>query len=182
MISVLIPTYNASKDIRSLLTKLYEQKIGSNEIEIIIIDSSSTDGTVEIIKQEFPQVKLEIIPNSSFDHGGTRNKMATMATGEFLLFMTQDAIPYDQFLLFNMQKVFYDQQVAVCFARQIAKQDAGDLECFARGYNYPETSIVKNKSKIAQLGIKTFFSIPMFAACIEKNISFLLAAFLNGLF
>ncbi|MBJ6360264.1 glycosyltransferase family 2 protein [Paenibacillus sp. GCM10012307] len=158
MISVLIPTYNASHDIRSLLTKLYEQDIGQNEMEIIVIDSSSTDSTVEIIRHEFPKTVLEIIPNESFDHGGTRNRLAAMATGEFLLFMTQDAIPYDLSLLSSMHKVFNDKQVAVCFARQIPKDDAGDLEIFARGFNYPETSLLKTKSKIEQLGIKTFFN------------------------
>ncbi|AYV73351.1 glycosyltransferase [Bacillus sp. PK3-056] len=157
-ISILIPTYNASKDIRSLLSKLYAQVIDDKEIEIIIIDSSSTDNTIQIIKEEFPSVLVEVIPNNSFDHGGTRNLLANKASGEYLLFMTQDAIPYDNYLLINLLEPLKTDNTMISFARQIAKNDASPLERLARLYNYPEKTIVKNMDKIEELGIKTFFN------------------------
>lgn len=158
MISVLIPTYNAEPYIRELLDRLLSQELPGHDLEIIIVDSSSSDNTMEIVKQYYTDVRIYSIPNRTFDHGGTRNLMASKANGDYLLFMTQDAIPYDSFLLRNLIKPFEDNEVAISFARQIPKPDAKELECFARGFNYPEQSIIKNKQSLPTLGIKTFFN------------------------
>lgn len=156
--SVLIPTYNAARFIRPLLAKLYSQRLGGRRLEIRVCDSSSTDGTVDIIHEYFPEVLVESIPNEWFDHGGTRNKLAAQATGGFLLFMTQDAIPCNDDVLLHLLNAFDNPDVSVSFARQIPKDDAGILEAFARSYNYPELSESKHKGRLEELGIKTFFN------------------------
>ncbi|WP_090640524.1 glycosyltransferase family 2 protein [Paenibacillus sp. UNC496MF] len=158
MISVLIPTYNAGKDIFDLIQMLYRQNRNESELEIIIVDSSSRDNSLHTVRSHFPEVKIIIIDNRTFDHGGTRNKLASYARGEFLLFMTQDAIPKDEFLLEELVRPFQDKKVAVSFARQIPKEDASVLERFARGFNYPAHSRLKTKESIKELGIKTFFN------------------------
>ena len=70
MISVIIPTLNAQKYIEKLIDKLKAQKL-EQELEIIIIDSSSDDKTVQIARDAGARV-LEI-NRDEFDHGGTRN-------------------------------------------------------------------------------------------------------------
>ena len=89
-ISVIIPTYNAEDYLPSLLNKLQEQTVS---FELIIIDSSSADKTVEIAKQYTKDVM--IIPSAAFDHGGTRTKAAKTASGDVIVFLTQDALPCD---------------------------------------------------------------------------------------
>ncbi len=69
-ISIIIPTYNASQCIEALLAKLNAQPL--QEPEIIIIDSSSEDRTIEMVKRF--NVRLVSIPKAEFDHGGTRTK------------------------------------------------------------------------------------------------------------
>ncbi|WP_226793498.1 glycosyltransferase family 2 protein [Bacillus sp. B1-b2] len=158
-VSVLIPTYNAGTDIIDLLRAIYNQKLKQqNELEVIIIDSSSTDHTVETVKTKFPKTKVIVIPNKEFDHGGTRNALYTLSTGELLLYMTQDAIPADEYLIENLISSFEDEKVMISFARQLPKSDAAPLEVFARNFNYPSVSILKSKEKIKELGIKTFFN------------------------
>jgi len=158
-ISVLIPTYNAKKFISDLFTKLNEQVLPDHvEKEIIIVDSSSTDGTVETINELFPNVKTYVIENKTFDHGGTRNLLASYATGDYYLFMTQDAIPADNNLFHSLLKNFEEEKVKIAYARQIPKNDANPLEQFARGFNYPDKKIIKDQSQIEALGIKTFFN------------------------
>lgn len=157
-VSVLIPTYNAGDEIRILLKKIYEQSMPMGmDLEVILIDSSSTDNTLEIVKNEFLEVKLVEIENKLFDHGGTRNKLARMATGDYLLYMTQDAIPVDNNLIMSLLEELEDSENVICFARQIPKEDASVLEKFARGFNYPDKKIVKKTAEIKTLGIKTFF-------------------------
>jgi rhamnosyltransferase len=158
-VSVLIPLYNGDKTIRSLLTMLLNQKIDTDvSIEIIVVDSSSTDNTLEIITNEFPEVKVFCIPNKEFDHGGTRNYLASLASGDYLLYMTQDAIPFDKYLIKNLLNPFQDKDVLVSYARQIPKEDAHVLEKFARNFNYPSVDIIKSKDCLSNMGIKTFFN------------------------
>ncbi|TYR78853.1 glycosyltransferase [Priestia megaterium] len=159
-ISILIPTYNAESYIDDLLAKLYEQELDKeDELEVIIVDSSSSDNTEEIIKNNFPNVIFETILNKEFDHGGTRNYMASLASGDLLLFMTQDAIPVDSHLVKNLAKELKDNpSTLVSYARQIPKKDAQELERFARSFNYPDHNIIKNKESIQEIGIKAFFN------------------------
>jgi rhamnosyltransferase len=69
--SIIIPTYNGGKLLHKTLKAIYAQKT-TKEYEVVIIDSGSRPDTIEIIKK-FP-VKLLEIPNSSFNHGLTRDR------------------------------------------------------------------------------------------------------------
>ncbi|MCP8617499.1 glycosyltransferase family 2 protein [Salirhabdus salicampi] len=156
-VSVLIPTYNAHNYIIDLLSKLSNQEIGNDELEIIIVDSSSKDDTVELVQNNFPNVQVFVIPNDQFDHGGTRNLLVSKASGDYLLFMTQDAIPYDNYLIQNLLSSFTDD-VLISYARQIPRESAKPTEQFARSFNYPDRGVIKDKSTIEELGIKNFFN------------------------
>ncbi len=89
-VSVVIPTYNAGPEFGLLLRKLKMQK-GLKSIEIVIIDSSSTDDTAKIA--EAAGCIVRVIEQKSFTHSFARNLGADSATGDFLLFMVQDAYP-----------------------------------------------------------------------------------------
>jgi rhamnosyltransferase len=159
VISILIPTYNAENFIRELLDSLYAQKLNEMVLEIIVVDSDSKDRTVEIIRDEYPNVHVKLIDNFSFNHGGTRNILASLASGDYLLYMTQDAIPCNDSVLLELLKPFHDDpRMAISYARQIPRSDAKLLEVFARGFNYPETPIIKDRSNLEEMGIKTFFN------------------------
>lgn len=158
-ISVLIPTYNASNYIKELINALYKQRLEETQrLEIIVIDSSSTDSTINIIKGNYPDVIIKVIGNEEFDHGGTRNLLASMAKGDFLLFMTQDAIPYNEYLIQNLISPLRAENIVISYARQVPKKDANPLEKFARNFNYPEKGVIKEKVSLNDLGIKTFFN------------------------
>lgn len=158
-ISVLIPTYNASRSVNYLLEKLNEQILPSNyQLEIIIMDSSSQDKTREFVRNKFPEVKLKTIKKENFGHGKTRNELQKISEGEFILFMTQDALPKNNKLILNLFNSFKDSKVAIAYARQIPYSNANQLEKFARNFNYPGDKIIKTKNNISELGIKTFFN------------------------
>lgn len=89
-VSVVIPAYNGGQQLDELLSQL-EQQTGIDKLEIIVVDSGSKDDTVQRCRKH--QIKLIEIPNSEFSHSGARNMGADAATGDILLFMTQDARP-----------------------------------------------------------------------------------------
>ena len=98
-VSIVIPTLNASSEFRALVIKLRNQQL-IDQLEIIIVDSGSTDKTIEIASEH--NCKVIQIPNSEFSHSGTRNLGAAHATGDFLLFMVQDAYPIGDQWLYGM--------------------------------------------------------------------------------
>lgn len=89
-VSVIIPTLNAGHEFYWLLRKLRAQK-GLSQVEIVIVDSGSTDGTVELADQF--DCKLVRIQAADFSHSLARNLGADNATGDTLLFTVQDAYP-----------------------------------------------------------------------------------------
>jgi rhamnosyltransferase len=153
-LSIIIPTFNAAPYIRELLERVQSQTV--HPFEIIITDSSSEDNTVQIAEEL--GAKISVIPKHLFNHGGTRNKAAREAAGDILVFMTQDALPFDNHLLKILSDSLLQPDVAAAFARHIPNTDASLLERFARGFNYPEQSSLKGMADISTYGIKTFFS------------------------
>ena len=154
-VSVVIPTLNAEAEIDELLNQLELQTVAPSEV--IIIDSSSDDCTVEIAKRH-SQVRLIEIKRSEFDHGGTRNIGFNESFGDFVLFMTQDAVPTDRLMIENLLYPFVDDRVAIVSGRQLPKEDARLFERLVREFNYPSISNKRTKEDIERLGIKAFFS------------------------
>lgn len=83
LISVIIPCYNGSKYLPEAITSLRQQGM---EIEIIVIDDGSTDGTAKIAKSLGCIVRT--IPNSGA--ATARNTGLKLATGDFILFQDHD--------------------------------------------------------------------------------------------
>ncbi len=102
--TVAILTWNGEEYLRDILTALRTQQV-DGEVEVLVIDSGSTDATLAIIA-DFPEVRLHQIPNSEFGHGKTRNLAAQLATGEFVVYLTHDAVPADDFWLAGMLAPF----------------------------------------------------------------------------
>lgn len=159
-VSVIIPTLNAGKEIEALVTGLQEQSFPADEI--IVIDSSSEDETIEICKN-LP-VKIIHIARKEFDHGKTRDKALRESEGDIVIFMTQDAVPANKDLIREMIAPFTDNKVAVVTGRQLPKADASAMEKYIREFNYPPESRIRTREDIPQFGIKTFFSSDVCAA------------------
>lgn len=91
LVTVFIPTYNGETYLEDLIQALIQQVVDF-EFEIQVIDSGSTDQTLEIINR-YEEISLLQIPNVEFSHGRTRNLAAQIARGKYIAFLTQDAIP-----------------------------------------------------------------------------------------
>jgi rhamnosyltransferase len=152
MISVVIPTLNAKSTISNLLLQIRQQTISS---ETLLIDSSSSDGTVDIAESLGAQTS--IIARQEFSHGSTRNLGAIIAHGNVLIFLTQDALPADDCCLENLMKPLDDPQIVASFGRQLPRPNASPTEEFTRLFNYPDAPTVKGREDLPRLGIKTFF-------------------------
>ena len=123
-VSIVIPSYNGGEDFTKCLQMVFEQKV-SFPFEVIVIDSGSTDGTLDFLKG-YP-IRLKQISPKEFNHGLTRNMGMELARGRYVVLMTQDAIPADNYWLENILVNFKDELVAGVYCRQIPREDADVL-------------------------------------------------------
>lgn len=155
-ISVIIPTLNAEHEIETLLIALDRQSIQPNEI--LVVDSASDDKTIELV-QKHKGVRLLQIDRQDFNHGTTRDKALRESSGDFVCFLTQDAVPVsDDYLKRLIAPMVDDSDIALVIGRQLPKADARRFEQLVRGFNYPDSPSVRSKCDLEKLGIKTFFA------------------------
>jgi glycosyltransferase involved in cell wall biosynthesis len=120
-VSVVIPTKNAGDDLRPLL-KMINNQLGFKEIEIILVDSGSTDSTVAIGREH--GAKIVEIPSASFTHSYSRNIGAEHASGDYILFTVQDSlIPSDNFLV-NLFFVLKNHNVVAVSCAEFPRKSA----------------------------------------------------------
>ncbi|HEY8381978.1 MAG TPA: glycosyltransferase [Microvirga sp.] len=100
-VSVVIPTYNAGAEFYWLLRKLRAQR-GLGSVEIVVVDSGSSDGTVEQARKAGCRVVQ--IDKSQFSHSYARNLGAQHASGDLLLFTVQDAYPIGDYWLHTLAR------------------------------------------------------------------------------
>lgn len=155
-ISIIIPTLNAEHEIEALLIALDRQSIQPNEI--LVVDSASEDKTIELV-QKHKRVRLLEIDRQDFNHGTTRDMALNESSGDFVCFLTQDAVPVsDDYLKRLVAPMVEDSNIALVSGRQLPKANARRFEQLVRDFNYPDTPSVRSKGDLKKFGIKTFFA------------------------
>jgi rhamnosyltransferase len=153
MLRVIVPTLNAAKE-WSLFAPALLACVRPEHV--LIVDSESTDGTVELARSAGLQV-CSVAP-AKFNHGGTRQMAAEMLPdADILIYLTQDAILTSPDALENLVAVFADPEVGAACGRQLPRPQAAAIEAHARAFNYPETSAVRTLASRTELGIKAIF-------------------------
>jgi glycosyltransferase involved in cell wall biosynthesis len=87
-VSVAVPTRNAGASFEAVLLSVRAQDV---EADLVVLDSESTDGTREVAERH--GARVETIAKEAFSHGGARNRLMEMSHGEYVAFLTQDAVP-----------------------------------------------------------------------------------------
>lgn len=158
-VDVVIPTYKPDEKFLMLLNRLQTQNVKPERIIVMNTEQKYFERLVygTRFQDEYKNVEIYHISKREFDHGRTRHLGMKKADGEYVLFMTQDAVPADDKLIEQLLLAFMDKDVAVAYARQLPGKDSGVIESYTREFNYPAQSMVKSEQDLEKLGIKTFF-------------------------
>lgn len=147
-ISVVIPTKNGQNYLDSVLKGVFSQEINA-KFEVIIVDSGSTDKSLDIITQ-YP-LRCYQIKTEEFNHGLTRNFGISKSQGKYIVLMTQDAIPYDNLWMKKLvDTIERDKFVAGVYSRQIPHKESHILTQI-RTNRFLTAQTIRKESQIANL-------------------------------
>jgi glycosyltransferase involved in cell wall biosynthesis len=122
--SVAIPVRNGAADLPAVLDAIRAQRV-DGELEIVVVDSGSTDGSVSLC--EGAGARVERIAPEAFSHGGTRNRLMELARGEHVAFLTQDAVPAHDGWLAVLMTGFADDGVGLVCGPYLPRSDASPM-------------------------------------------------------
>ncbi len=125
MVTVAVPVYNGARYLDEVLAAVRAQRV-DRELELLVVDSGSTDGSLEIAARH--GARIHSIPKSEFSHGGTRNLAMELARGEHVAFITQDATPaHDGWLAALLEGFERAEDVALVFGPHDPRPDASHM-------------------------------------------------------
>ena len=162
---ILIPAYHPGAEMEELLKRLKKQTYPIERIYIINTDEKGWNPRWQEIDS---RILVTHISKKEFDHGGTRKMAAEKSEADYMIFMTQDAMPADTRLVEHLIKAFEQPGVKAAYARQLPREDCRLAERYTRSFNYPAKSFCKGKEDLPRLGIKTYFCSNVCAAYEKK--------------
>lgn len=112
--SIIVRCYNEAKCIESLLCGISQQS--QQDIEVIAVDSGSTDATLSILKRN--GVKILSLTPSEFSFGRSCNLGCEAAQGNYVVFISAHAYPVYSTWLEELLEPFSDPKVAVSYGKQ----------------------------------------------------------------
>ena len=114
--SIIIRTYNEEKHLGKVLDAVQKQDFLGN-VEIIVVDSGSTDNTLQIAKTS--NCKVVHIKKEIFSFGRSLNYGCTAAIGDLLIFISAHCIPTDKYWLSELVKPFNNKNIVLSYGSQV---------------------------------------------------------------
>jgi GT2 family glycosyltransferase len=113
-VSAVVLSFNRCDETRTCLQSLLQQSYP--EIDILILDNGSRDGSVEMLRQEFPQLRLLCMPKNYGDWEG-RDIAARNCDGDYLFFVDNDAVMQPDTIAKLVERMEAEPQLAVVQTR-----------------------------------------------------------------
>jgi rhamnosyltransferase len=151
--SISILTKNEERNIGACLEGVFAQK-GVGEFEVTLVDSGSTDATLQIARG-FP-IRIKEIPAHEFHHARTRNLAASLGSAPILVSLSGDAIPASDGWLRNIIANFNDPGVGAVYGRQLPKPGSTVERRDTFDTVYGEQRIVKDPAHRNGLGYRFY--------------------------
>lgn len=141
-VSIIIRCFNEERHIGTLLEQVYRQS--GPEPQVIVVDSGSTDGTLDIVSR-FPAQLVRVSP-SKFTFGYSLNQGCRRATGTYLVFASAHVVPRGHDWLRSLIEPFTDPHVALVYGRQVGDRRTrfSEHQLFAK--QFPQQSNANQQS------------------------------------
>lgn len=151
-VGVAVITHNARHHLPHCLPPLLNSPL---KPKVLVVNSSSSDGTRELAKDMGAEVM--VVPRSSFNHGLTREAARHALGTEIVVMATPDAYFKDISTLETLIRPIKTGQAKVSYARQLPHAHAQFFESFHRNFNYPNEGHIRGIEDLPIYGVYTFF-------------------------
>ena len=156
-VSVIIPNFNGKKYLKDCLDALLIQDFSS--YEIVLVDNGSKDGSVQYLRQNYPQVRLVALAENTGFCGAVNVGIRT-SQAKYILLLNNDTIVEKGFIQALVQDIKKSPDIFSCQAKMLQMHDksriddAGNYYCalgwaFADGKGKPEEKYNKRKKIFA---------------------------------
>src|SRR5690625_3802690 len=122
-VSVIVVTYNGRDYLDACLQSLLDQDYPSERVEIICVDNASTDGTTDLLRDQFGEVRL-LRNGTNTGFSPAVNQAAQVANGEFLALINNDAVAETSWLREAVRVVDGEDQIVCAGSKILWHQDA----------------------------------------------------------
>ena len=137
-ISIVVRAFNEEKHIGRLLYGIQQQSL-NEDVEVVLVDSGSTDDTLKIAAQ-FPVKVVQITPEE-FTFGRSLNRGIEAASGEIVVMISAHCHPVYPDWLAQLTQPFENEDVALTYGRQIGGETNHYSEHQIFRYYFPEHSV-----------------------------------------
>jgi glycosyltransferase involved in cell wall biosynthesis len=134
--SIVVRTYNESFHLPALLEAIGRQQ-GAGDVEVVLVDSGSTDDTVGIAERH--GCRITHIAKSDFTFGRSLNVGCEAARGEALVFVSGHCVPVDEHWLRRLVGRLDTPGVAYAYGRQVGGPRSQFSECQLFRKHFPAT-------------------------------------------
>lgn len=152
--SVIMLTRNNGRTLDEVMAAIFGQRT-SDEIEVVHIDSSSTDDT-RTVASRYPCRRYQI-PARNFSHSATRNYAASVSRGEFVVYVSADATPARPDWLERLIAPMQDPTVAGVYGRQVPRPNANVVEAYFLQRTYGAERQLKRLGSDRRMGLGDLF-------------------------
>jgi glycosyltransferase involved in cell wall biosynthesis len=136
--SIVIRTLNEAKHLGLLLDSIRSQKVVDLEVETVLVDSGSTDGTLEIARRH--RCKIVTIGREEFSFGRSLNIGCDASRGDLLVFVSGHCVPVDDGWLEALCRPLRQGNAAYVYGRQIGGSETQFSEKQIFGKYFPAHS------------------------------------------
>ena len=140
MASIVIRTLNEGKYLEDLLRMIARQKQDDFAVEVVVVDSGSSDRTLEIANKHGATVTH--IDKNEFSFGRSLNRGCEAARGDILVFISGHCVPVDERWLMQLCAPLLSGQASYCYGGQIGDDDSNFSERRVFAKYFPSTAAV----------------------------------------
>lgn len=162
-IGIAVITYKAKHHLPHCLPPLLNSPL---KPRVVVVNSSSNDGTVELAKQMGAETL--VLPRAEFNHGTTREQARHYLNTDIVVMITPDAYAVDNGVIKKLVDPIVKGLTSIAYARQLPHNGADIFESFPRDFNYPSAGHIRSIHDLHTYGVYTYFCSDSCAAYLNK--------------
>ena len=145
-VTVVIPNYNGKRYLNHCLNALYKNT--DVKMEIIVVDNHSTDGSVELAKQLFPDITY-IILDKNYGFSRAVNEGIKKARAPYILLLNNDTQADDRFVYFLLKRIKESKDIFSAEAKMLQYKNPDRIDSAGTYYSALGWAFARGKDKMA---------------------------------